>query len=254
MREPYRLVRNRAWEDRFPGLRCGITAARTEAGKEADFGLGGPGSLPEVLEGYRLLAEQLGFEALTVPRQVHGSEVVSACAPSGSREGGRDVVAVREGADGLLCSSRGLLLAITAADCVPVHLLAPAAGAFALLHAGWRGTAAGVFEAGLRGLREAHGVTPREIHAYLGPAICGDCYEVGPEVFAALGMSRDRGALDLRKVLADRATRAGVPIQQLSVSGWCTCCASDRFHSHRGSGQVAGRMAAYMGFRAEEGG
>ena len=76
----------------------------------------------------------------------------------------------------------GVLLTVTIADCVPVFIADPVRRAVGLFHAGWRGTAAGVFESGMATLGEAFGSTPGDITVHLGPAICGECYEVGPEV------------------------------------------------------------------------
>lgn len=257
-----------AWEARFPGLRAGVTAA----GAGADFGLGTGGSLAEFLTAYRSLATGLGFAAVAVGRQVHGARVldvtgtrrraegapateVAAIASPVEANGGRSgppppAVLIAGDADGLLCAGGGTLLAVTAADCVPVYLAAREARVVGLLHAGWRGLAAGVLEAGLAGLRERHGVPPDALHMHLGVAICGDCYEVGPEVMEALGRPAARGLLDLRGALAARARAAGVRAERISVSAWCTACEPDRFHSHRGSRGTAGRMAAYLGAEA----
>jgi len=114
---------------------------------------------------------------------------------------------------------------------VPVFLAHPR-GAVALLHAGWRGTAARILEAGASALERA-GFPARELVAHLGPAVCGGCYEVGPDVYARLtGRTANAPAhVDLRALLADQAHAAG--IRTVSVSRWCTRCDNDRFYSHR---------------------
>lgn len=250
---PYRLYENVAWQDRFPPLAAGITAA----GPDADFGFGTAGPATRFFEVHAALAAQLGFPLGLLVRQVHGARVVELCgaAAAAVEAGGerpadpRLMVAGR--ADGLVTSRHGVLLAVTAADCVPVYLLDPEAGVLGLLHAGWRGTAAGVLERGVEAAVEA-GAAPERLRVHLGPAICGACYEVGPEVPRALGLGEgDRRRVDLRGVLTERAVRLGVVGANLTRSSWCTRCARDRFHSHRGSGSEAGRMAAYLGWRAE---
>lgn len=240
------------WEDRWPGLRAGVTGA----GPEADYGLSTVGSALRLLDGYQGLAGRLGFGVVVVPRQVHGSRVVDASrvareadagAPGSDREPGEPALLLPGRADGAMTSRPGVLLAVTAADCVPVYVSSPDAGVVALLHAGWRGVAAGVLEAGLRSLRRAHDLRPEDLHVHLGVAICGACYEVGPEVMEALGRPAERRFLDLREELAGRALAHGIGASRLTVSAWCTRCDADRFHSHRGSGGAAGRMAAYVG-------
>jgi copper oxidase (laccase) domain-containing protein len=140
-----------------------------------------------------------------------------------------------------------VLLAVSVADCVPVYLTAPAAGAIALLHAGWRGTAAGILEAGIEVLERHAAVSRSDIVMHCGVSICGSCYEVGPEVILNVtGRSVDNPErLDLRAELARRAERAGVT--EVTISPHCAAHDGGRFHSHRASGGRAGRMIAYLG-------
>lgn len=253
---PCAVWENREWQSRFEGLVAGITAA----GPEADFGLATAASPARLLAAHEGLARRLGFPLAAAVRQVHGARVarletgsrdrpMARRGRSGAEAGGAHLhVAGR--ADGLVAAGPGILLTITAADCVPVYLVDPEAGVLGLLHAGWRGIAAGVLEAGVRGAREA-GADPASLWLHLGPAICGACYEVGPEVPEALGLEPGSGTVDLRRVLAERVLALGIAPERLTVSTWCTRCGSDRFHSHRGSRGTAGRMAAYLGRRVE---
>ena len=78
---------------------------------------------------------------------------------------------------------------VTVADCVPIYLVAPAKGAIALLHAGWRGTAAGILANGLQLLHDHAGVEPPEVVMHAGVAISGPCYEVGAEVVTGVGLA-----------------------------------------------------------------
>lgn len=222
----------------LPGLVAGITLA------PADFGLTTSGSGWSLAERYERLAEGLGFRAVAVARQVHGATVstISAGGGLGLRIAGE--------ADGLASDHAGTLLVVTAADCVPVYVLDRDGGALALLHAGWRGAVGGVLGRGLQALARLRGVSPARCTVHLGPAICGSCYVVGPEVLARFGRREETaGRLDLRGWLAGEAIRLGVPPPEVSVSAWCTSCNRDRFHSHRASGGAAGRMAAYLGRR-----
>ena len=79
---------------------------------------------------------------------------------------------------------------------------------------------------------------------HLGPAICGKCYEVSPDVYAAvIGSTVEVAAkVDLRAAIADRARTLGV--RDIAVSEWCTRCSSDQFFSHRGGD--AGRQLGVM--------
>jgi YfiH family protein len=134
-------------------------------------------------------------------------------------------------ADGHLSARRGTAMAVTVADCVPVFLAHPS-GASAALHSGWRGTVAGITASAIHQMKEL-GLEPRELRLHCGPAICGRCYEVSPDVYAQLtGRSVDRPArVDLRAVIAGHAHALGV--RQTSISSLCTRCDNERFFSHR---------------------
>ena len=131
-------------------------------------------------------------------------------------------------------------MAVTVADCVPVFLAHPS-GVGALLHSGWRGTEARIVEQGIAAL-EARGAPARELLLHLGPAICGGCYEVSPDVFARLtGQSTDHPTnVDLRALIAAHARAAGV--REVTTSSWCTRCDAHRFFSHR-AGDVGRQIA-----------
>ena len=122
-------------------------------------------------------------------------------------------------------------MAVTIADCVPVFLAHPS-GATGLLHSGWRGTASRIVERAID-LFESHGMAGRELTLHLGPAICGDCYEVSPDVLERLtARTVDRPAtVDLRGLIADHARLRGV--RRITISDRCTRCNNDRFYSHR---------------------
>jgi YfiH family protein len=123
-------------------------------------------------------------------------------------------------------------MAVTVADCVPVFLAHPS-GVAALLHSGWRGTVAGILPAAIDALGSL-GLGAADLVVHLGPAICGACYEVSPDVHRQLtGRSVNRPTpVDLRDVLASQARAGGV--RRISVSPFCTRCHQDRFFSHRG--------------------
>ncbi len=141
----------------------------------------------------------------------------------------------------------GLLLTITVADCIPIYLAVPDKGAIALLHAGWRGTAAGILECGLDVLKRYAFASAGDIVMHCGVGICGNCYEVGSEVAEKLGEPRrDRSAhVDLRGILAAQAAELGVGA--VTVSPWCTAHDRAQFFSHRASGGADGRHVAYLG-------
>ena len=227
------------WRERF-----GLVAGITQRGAGVPFSVGLSAADPAEQVSARLRAFRAamrpGFDALQMAHQVHGNEVVwhERVAPGWH---------VRDDVDGHGTAQAGLLLAVTVADCVPVYLAARDGRATALVHAGWRGTAAGILEMGIELLRRRADVTAPDVVVHCGVAICGQCYEVGPEVIAAVEGRTVKGPtlLDLRRALARRAEAAGA--REISVSPLCTSCDRDRFFSHRGSGGDGGRQIAYLG-------
>jgi purine-nucleoside/S-methyl-5'-thioadenosine phosphorylase / adenosine deaminase len=160
--------------------------------------------------------EQAGVERLAQGRQVHGSRVVV---------DGRGI----EEADGQVTTARGVAATALVADCLPVALAGPEA--VAMVHAGWRGLAAGVLEAGV----EAAGA----VCAAIGPGIGPCCYEVGDDVRAVFGTSER--TLDLKAIARARLQDAGV--REVHDCGLCTSCDAERFFSHRRDRGVTGRQA-----------
>jgi YfiH family protein len=190
-----------------------------------------------VMERWNALRRELATAGprLASAAQVHGTRVVVHAA---GWEGWLRV----DAADGHVAPERGTAMAVTIADCVPVFLAHPS-GATALLHSGWRGTAGRIVEQGVDALSR-HGFPTRELHLHLGPAICGRCYEVSPEVYASLtGRTVDGPTtVDLRALIADHARSVGV--RQITTSEWCTRCDGQRFFSHRAGDD--GRQLAVM--------
>jgi len=107
---------------------------------------------------------------LTTIGSVHGAGVARVDQPGGSVD---DV-------DALVTDQRGVTLFATFADCYPIVLWDPEKRVAGLVHAGWRGTQAGVAGAAVRFMQEEYGC--RHVRVGIGPGICGRCYEVGEEV------------------------------------------------------------------------
>ena len=222
------------WQTRFPWL----FQATTGVGAQSDFDLSffGRSQAGAVFERWRTIRAETGFESVIHARQVHGATILE--------HDHRDVgIVLLDDADGHVTATRGLLLAVSIADCVPIFVVDADRQAIALLHAGWRGVAGGVLENGVQALQRS-GSSAHNLFVHFGPAICGRCYEVGPEVHEALGLARPAGntPVDLYAVLARRAAQIGIPTNQVSASAFCTRCDDDTFFSHR-----AGRRERQMG-------
>jgi copper oxidase (laccase) domain-containing protein len=192
--------------------------------------------------GRRKLYRAVGIDELDVRlvRQVHGHRIlalgdldsVSAGAATGAStpdlEADGFFLPVDQGLD--------LVPAIVTADCLPVVISGPIG--IALLHLGWRGLASPMSE---RAVEMTGGG-----EALIGPGIGPCCYEVGDEVFEALGLDRtgSAGSLDLASIATARLVAAGIG-KVVSVD-LCTSCEQDLFFSHRREGEPAGRQMSMV--------
>ena len=139
-----------------------------------------------VRQNRRRLAAALGasLEDFVFARQVHGAGVrVVGAADRGS--GALCLDDAIADADALVTATPGVVLAILTADCVPIVLHDPVAGVLACVHAGWRGTVAGVSAAALAAM-QALGSRPSDVIAGIGPAIAAARYQVGADVHQAV--------------------------------------------------------------------
>jgi YfiH family protein len=171
-------------------------------------------------------------------KQVHGKRV---------RIIDRNYNGAREPADGMVTAAPGIALCIFSADCVPVLLADMGRGVVGALHAGWRGTLANIAAAGI-GTMVERGARPEFIEAGLGPSIGVCCFEVDSQLadqFAVtLPASRryirpsrsGKNYIDLRPVIRDQLTVAGLVSDRVSVVGPCTKCTSDVYFSRRAAG------------------
>lgn len=227
------------WRARY-GVVAGVTTRGTPV-DPFDLGLSSGRPVGKVLDQWAAFrAAEPGFPLTTLGRQVHGTEVAW-------HEGGRGWL-ILDGVDGHATGSAGVLMTVTVADCTPVYLLDPVQGGLALLHAGWRGASSRILERGIRLLTGRTGANVEEIVMHCGIGICGDCYEVGYEVFEAFGLPvpvGGKGPLDIRGQLVRQGQELG--IGRITTSDWCSGHHGDLFHSHRRSRGVDGRMIAYLG-------
>lgn len=178
-------------------------------------------------------------------RQVHSGRYVRA---------DRAWSGTRPEADAVLTDRPGVLAGVRTADCVPVLLVDPVRRAVAAVHAGWRGTVAGVLPHAVRGMEEEYGSSPGEVEAAIGPCIGACCFEVGDEVAARfherfVDRRRERPHVDLTSTLMDQLRTAGV--KRILACRTCTSCDTGSYFSHRAERGRAGRMLAVVGIRAE---
>jgi len=166
-------------------------------------------------------------------RQVHSDIVVSA---------GAEACGFLGDGDGLVTATPGLWIGVRTADCAPVILADPVRRAVAVIHAGWRGTVGMIVARAVARMGAEFGSRAADLVGAVGPTIGPCCYEVGPEVARQFApWWPDAGDhVDIGGTLRLQLTELG--LEQIEVTGGCTRCGSDRYHSFRRDGAASGRM------------
>jgi polyphenol oxidase len=232
----------------FTTRRGGVSVAPFDT-----LNLGGKwGDRPEaVAENRRRLRAAAGGD-IHFATQVHGCDVASVAA------GTPVAVLAAAKADALVALGPGPVVGVYVADCVPVLIADVATGAVAAVHAGWRGTVAGVLSAALARMA-AGGSRMVDLRVAIGPSIGPCCFEVGPEVVTAVEDAapdaRAAGAVidhqprphvDLWTLNRLEAERAGVPPDAIDVAAACTSCDRARFFSYRRDHGNTGQLAGFI--------
>ena len=160
--------------------------------------------------------------------------------------------------DAIISDAANVLAGVKTADCVPVLLGDPVTGAFAAVHAGWRGTFAGIVFYALERMDKEYGAKPGNVLAAIGPAAAACCYEVGPEVIdgfkerfadadSLFTPTREGHAhINLFKANRDQLTSAGVAAERIYTAPLCTMDRTDLFFSYRREKQTRGKVGRLM--------
>ena len=213
------------------------------------------GDSPEnVKQNRRRLSEMLGVEPykLFVPYQTHEDKI---CVVDGRflSQPNSQQAKLLNGVDALITNQPHACIGVTTADCVPLLVYDPVNCIFAAIHAGWRGTAAGIAGKTVQRMIVGFSCNPKALKVGIGPHIGVNAFEVGDDVaetFREAGYSpdtfgyKDNGKyhIDLAKCNVDQLLNVGIEPDNIEISGICTYTASERCFSARRQGIQSGRM------------
>jgi hypothetical protein len=162
-----------------------------------------------------------------------------------------------EVADAVVTGEIGILLGLKVADCVPVLLYDRRRKAVGAVHAGWRGTAAGILKNTVAMMVRDFGSDPGDIAVAIGPAIRWCCYEVGREVLDPVVRASGEGdyhmekdgklCLDLPSANKYQALSVKIQAENIEVIEECTYCYPDRYFSYRYAKGPTGRQGGFIG-------
>lgn len=230
----------------FPGVK-GFFATKYGASK------GSPYYHKEVLEQQGLSDMQLIW-----PQQIHKDHIEVI------RSRGSEPVKLPD-TDGLITNVPGILLTTVHADCLPVFFFDSVKRAIGLVHAGWRGTAAGIASKAAAKMKEIYNCVPSDIQVFVGPGISSCCFETGPEVYQEFQekwsftcdfarKAADKYYIDLKQINKRQLTDQGILPENIRISSHCTCCEPELFCSYRREGGTYWRMGAGLCLIEKDGG
>ncbi|MFO0752587.1 MAG: peptidoglycan editing factor PgeF [Thermodesulfovibrionales bacterium] len=160
-------------------------------------------------------------------------------------------------ADAVVTNRAGILVGVQVADCVPLLLYDRKRHAVGAVHAGWRGTGAGILKNTVAVMAERFRSDPSDILVAVGPSIKGCCYEVGHEVVEAVRRASGEGEyywkkgekhhIDLPAANRLQALSLGIPPENIGVSGECTFCLPHKYYSYRFGKGATGRQCGFIG-------
>lgn len=203
-----------------------------------------------VTENRRRFAEALGFSPaqMAYSHQVHGADIWQT-----------DTAGGVEGCDALITNQPDIFLCVSTADCTPILVYDARQRAVAAVHAGWRGTVAGLVSKTLAQMAATYGTRGADCWAYVGTCISAAHFEVGDEVAAHFSdtvkhwnPAARKYHVDLKKANQMLLEAFGIPQEQIEVSPFCTIAHNGQYFSHRAEGGVTGRMVSVVGTRRDK--
>lgn len=192
----------------------------------------------------------LAWPSVVQLNQVHGADVLSV-----DRDPADLPPVEQRPFDAVITNRRDVTLAISTADCVPILLYCKSPGAVGAVHAGWRGTIAGIVEIAVDTMESTLACSAEDMVAVIGPCIHFDAFAVGPEVFHlfenaygqdVVGVKEGELHVDLVESNRRSLLRAGLGEQSIQVLDHCTFSEKDLFFSHRRDKGKTGRHIAHI--------
>jgi YfiH family protein len=256
------------WRER-DGVKVLVCDALERAGFVNGFStrLGGVSPIPENslnLAGYdedsaenieenrrRFLSMFDGEYRLATAWQVHGDGVKLIASED-------DILTSDQKFDALISDLPDVLVGVKTADCVPVLVGDPKTGAFAAIHAGWRGTAQSIVAKAVEKMRDVFASDPKDLVCAIGPAASGRTYEIGQDVIDTFKnnfkdgvkylspTSEGHALIDLHLANRDQLLSKGVLGGNIYTSPLCTIERTDLFFSYRVEKRIYGKTGRLL--------
>lgn len=211
-----------------------------------------------ILENRRRFLKLFGGEwKLAACWQIHGTDV-RLVRNAGEAQPAENAKGETVYCDAIVSDAPNVLAAVKTADCVPILIGDPKTASFAAVHAGWRGTFAGIVLYAVERLTTEYDSEAADLRVAMGPAAAACCYEVGGEVIEGFRErfpaaddlfipTRDGHArIDLLRANRKQLISAGVDAERIHTAPFCTMCRTDLFFSYRREKTVQGKVGRLM--------
>ncbi len=257
------------WTDQFPGLAAGMTTKNDGESKgvyySLNLGFHVGDELAAVCANREKIGKQMGFpvQNWVGAEQTHGS-VIQKVSKTDCGKGSLSYDDSFKDTDGFYTNEDGILLTLCYADCVPIFFLAPKKKMIGIAHAGWKGTVKQIAARMIK-LWEQEGIQPKDIFVAIGPSICEKCYIVDNRVVDLVQniledvnekpynlITAGQYSLNLQKTNKLLLEKAGVPPQNILLTGYCSSCDNGHFFSHRRDKGQTGRMVSFIGWKEDQ--
>ncbi len=200
-----------------------------------------------VIKNRKLFFESLGVDEnkIATSKLIHGNKVLVANVP-----------VHEEGYDSVITNIPGIFAVVSIADCTPVLIYDTKQKAVAAIHAGWRGTVAGIVSETLKVMQKEYNTKGEDCLAFIGACISESSFEVGEEVaaqfekeFKQFDEEKKKYFVNLKTANKKQLTNAGVLAKNIEVSNYCTVLNNDLFYSYRKEKGRTGRMLVVIGMK-----
>ena len=165
----------------------------------------------------------IDHKKIVFANQVHGTMV--------KRVSSADCETFIKDCDGLITDNKDIYLCIFTADCMPVFFVSRDYSVIAMVHAGWRGLAAGILENTILSFKNNFGISPQDVFAYVGPHINKCCYQISDDLKKVFNLSPEENYLSLSNEASNQLKKLG--LKRVYINSNCTCHQTDTFFSYR---------------------
>ncbi|MFS0782387.1 peptidoglycan editing factor PgeF [Bacillus sp. 1P06AnD] len=265
-KETYYTIRG--WKDMDSGLTVGFTTKNggvsTNEFTSLNTGYHVGDEKQVVVQNRTIIANEIGapLETWVGAEQTHRKSIVKVTKEMAGK-GACDYESALKDTDGLYTNEKGVLLTLCYADCVPIYFFAPAHQYIGIVHAGWKGSVAGIAAEMIERFK-GEGVPLEGIYGAIGPSICEKCYIVDDKVIREVNkVLEGKGKkpynlikdgqyhLNLQQLNKQIMLQAG--LKHVQVTNLCTSCQAEDFFSYRRDGGKTGRLMSFIGWKEATG-